>query len=62
MRNSWSGLLFHRNLLINRLLKSVFVIVDGLVFERSNGLIIECLINNMFDELKEVKYFNLKVM
>ena len=48
MRNSWSRLLFHKNLLINRLL-SVFVLVNGIVFERSNGLIIEYLI--------EVKYF-----
>ena len=44
VRNSWSRLLFHKNLLINRLLTSVFVLVNGIVFERSNGLIIEYLI------------------
>ena len=44
VHNSWSRLLFHKNLLISRLLTSVFVLVNGIVFERSNGLIIEYLI------------------
>ena len=37
-------LLFHQNLLINRLLRHVFVLLNAIVFNRSNGLIIECFI------------------
>ena len=44
MGNFWSRLLFHKNLLINRLLTSVFVLVNRILFERSNGSIIKCLI------------------
>ena len=43
------------NLLINRLLPSAFVLVNGIVFNRSNGLMIKCLIIACL--LKEVKYF-----
>ena len=43
MRNLCSRLLFHKNLFINRLLTSVLVLVNGIVFNRSNGLIIKCL-------------------
>ena len=57
MRNLCCRLLFYQNLLINRLLPSIFVLVSGIVFIRLNGLIIQCL-NSMFDELKEVKHFN----
>ena len=32
---------------------SVFVLINGKLFNKSNGL----MINSMFDELKEVKYF-----
>ena len=39
-----SRLLFYQNLFINKLLTSVFVLVNGIVFSRSNGLIIQCLI------------------
>ena len=35
------------------MLTSAFVLVNGIVFSMSNGLIIK----SMFDELKEVKYF-----
>ena len=38
-------------LITNRLLTSAFVLFNGMVFNRSNGW--------MFDELKEVKYFEL---
>ena len=38
MRKICSGLLFRQNLLISRLLTSVFVLVNGIVFNRSNGL------------------------
>ena len=34
-----SRLLFQKNLLIHRLLTSVFVLVNGIVFKRSNDLI-----------------------
>ena len=44
MRNLCFRLLFHWNLLIRRLLRSVFVLVNGMVFNRSNGLMIKCLI------------------
>ena len=60
-------------MLINSLLTSVFVLVNGIVFSRSNGLIIQyfqdrkktnktkqkknSIFNSMFVELKEVKYF-----
>ena len=44
MRNLCCRLLFYQNLLINTLLTSVFVLVNGIVFSRSNGLIIQCLI------------------
>ena len=37
------------------LLTSVFVLVNGIVFNRLNGLMIKCLIT--FGELKEVKCF-----
>ena len=36
------------------MLKSAFVLVNGIVFSGSNGLVIQCLIA-CFDELKEVK-------
>ena len=58
-------LLFHQKLFINRLLTSAFVLVNGIVFNRSNGLIIRCLIaflmsyftrNNRFQEPFNVKY------
>ena len=39
-------------MLINRLSTSVFVLINGKLFNKSNGL----MINSMFDELKEVKY------
>ena len=49
MRDLCSRLLFHYKLLINRLLTSVFVLVNRKVFRRSNNLIIKrlitCLIN-----------------
>ena len=38
MRNVCSRLFFHKNLLINWLLTSVFVAVNGIVCKRSNGL------------------------
>ena len=38
------------------LLTSGFAKLNGIVFNRSNGLIIKWF-NNMFDELKEIKYF-----
>ena len=41
-------------MLINRFSTIAFVIVNGKVFNRSNGLIIQYL--SMFHELKEVKY------
>ena len=37
------------------MLTSVFVLVNGIVFSGSNGLIIQCL--EHVDELKEVKFF-----
>ena len=37
-------LLFYQNLLMNKLLTTVFVLVNGIVFSRSNGLITQCLI------------------
>ena len=40
---------------LNRLLTKVFVLVNGIIFKRSNGLMIKCLI--MFDELREVNCF-----
>ena len=40
-------------MLINRLSTSVFVLINGKLFNKSNGLII----NSMFDELKAVMYF-----
>ena len=43
MRNLCCRLLFYQNLLINRLLTTAFVLVNGIVFSRSNGLIIQCL-------------------
>ena len=43
------------------MLTSVFVLVNGILVNSSNGLMIKCLmymLNSMFDdELKEVKYF-----
>ena len=43
-------------MLINRLLTRAFVLVNGIVFSRPNGLTIQCLIAiSMFDELKEAK-------
>ena len=49
MRNICSGSFFHKNLLINRLLTIVFVLINGIVFNRSNGLMIKfltaCLMN-----------------
>ena len=44
MLNLCSRLFFHENLLTKRLLKRVFVLVNGIVFNRSNGLRIKCLI------------------
>ena len=44
MRNFCSRLLFHINLLINRLLTSVFVLVNGIAINRSKGLITKYLI------------------
>ena len=40
-----------REIFINRLLTSVFVLVNGIVFNRSNALMIKCLI-------AYVKYFS----
>ena len=39
MRNLRSRLLFHKNLLINRLLTSVFVLINVIEFTRSNGFV-----------------------
>ena len=50
MRNLRAMLLFHKNLLINRELASVFVLVKELVLIGKNGLM---TFNSMFDELKE---------
>ena len=36
---------------------SVFVLINGIVFNWSNGLTINSVFSSMFDELKEVKYF-----
>ena len=36
--------------------RSVFVLVNGILFNMSNGLMIKCF-NSMFEELKEVKCF-----
>ena len=44
MRYFCCRLLFYQNLLINRLLTSAFVPVNGIVCNRSNGLITQCLI------------------
>ena len=41
MRNLCSWLLFHKNLPINRLLTSDFVLDNGKTFNRSNGLVTE---------------------
>ena len=42
---------------MNRLLTSVFDLVNEIrIYFRSNGLMVE-IFNNMFDELKEVKHF-----
>ena len=58
MRDLLSGLLIHWRLLINRLLTSAFVPVNIIIFDKSNGLMIKCLMfNSMFDELIRVKYF-----
>ena len=59
MRSLCSRWLFHLKLLVKRLLTSVFVLVNGIVFNRSKGLITECLISCIkhADELKEVKSF-----
>ena len=43
MRNLCSRLLFHQN--FNRLLTSVFVLVDRMLVIRSNGLMIKFLMN-----------------
>ena len=43
-QNLYSRLLLHENLPISRLLTGVFVHVNGIVFNRSNGLTIKCLI------------------
>ena len=53
MLNLCSRLRFHYNLLINRLLTSVFVLVNGIIFNRSNGLVIKSLkiFNSMFNTL-----------
>ena len=56
MGNLSCRLLIYYNLLINRLLTSAFVLVNGIVFSRSNGLT-NSVFNSMFDELREVKYF-----
>ena len=56
MRNLCCRLLFYQNLLINTLLTSVFVLVNGIVFSRLNGFK-NSMFNSMFDELKEVSYF-----
>ena len=45
MHNLCPRLLFHQNLIINRLLTSVFVLVNGILVTRSNGLMIKCLMN-----------------
>ena len=42
--NSLSRLLSHWRLLINRLLTSAFVLVNRIVLNKSNGLMIKCLI------------------
>ena len=44
MRNICSRFLLYYNLLVNRLLTSVFVLVNGIVCNRSNGLMIKYLI------------------
>ena len=44
MRNLCSSLLFHENLLISTLLTRVFILINGIVFNRLNGLVIKCLI------------------
>ena len=36
--------------------ENTFVLVDEMVFNRSNDWMIKCLTNSMSDELKEVKY------
>ena len=46
-------------LLINMLLRSVSVLVIGILFNRSNGLMIKYLTNSMFDELKAVNFKSL---
>ena len=60
MRNLRSRLLFHWNLLINRLLTSASVLINGIVFNRSNGSMIKCLIAckgsyNVKKYFKEIK-------
>ena len=36
---------------------SVFVLINGIVFNWSNGLTINSVFSSMFDELKEVNFF-----
>ena len=54
MRNLCCRLLFYQNLPINRLLTSVFVLVNGIVFSSSNGLIIQCLIACLMNKNNKV--------
>ena len=42
--NLRSRLFFHQKLLMNRLLSRTFVVVNGIVFNRSNGFMIKGLI------------------
>ena len=44
-------------MLIIKFLTSAFVLGNGIVFNRLNGLMTRCLMNSIFDELKEGKYF-----
>ena len=56
MRNLCTRFLFNKTLVINRLLTSVFVLVSRIVFNRSNGLVIKCLIEE--STLKKFQNFN----
>ena len=46
-------------MLINKLLASIFVVVNRIVLNKSNSLmlIVYLIVHEYFDELKEVKYF-----
>ena len=57
INNLCSRLLFYQNLLINTLFTSAFILVNGIIFNRSDLSITKCSFNSMFDELNEVKYF-----